>query len=304
MSQIFSPGGNQATVSHFAHKMHGGGTFGYNSSPGTVYFHPCNPEANVAMYRLHFLQNITSQSLTTFSFTGSVSGDAGSTGATGNWGYFGTALLFSRQSSGTTANSSNIISFYSNTFSYGVGYSATYSNSTNVSSMTLRFTTSAAASFISQIDGSGNITTGSSGTSNSSSFTSTTTAASTFSSTFIMSFASQVYSNIRALTVPFNTTLSAGEYWFAHLASTSSGSTNLPFQNICRPLSNPQMVVFTTNTAPYAALGNTATTGNTNFVQGWGSYGTSGNTTSTIPLTNISNLSQYQLWYNMVALTL
>jgi hypothetical protein len=35
--------------------------------------------------------------------------------------------------------------------------------------------------------------------------------------------------------------------------------------------------------------------------QGWGSYSSSGNTTTTFPLSNVSGMSNMQTWFNMMA---
>ena len=264
---------------------------------GTVYIQPFAANNYVSAYRLGLLQQVTTQAQTTMSFSGSVSASGTSSG-TGEWSQLQTYLLFSRQSTGTAAQSANLISFASTTWSAGVGMSESQSWSTNASSASVTVTTSGAVSFISQIGTNGGVTTGSFGTSGSTTFSSTSNAGNTFSSSFAMTFGSQVMSGIRPINVPFNVSLTPGEYWLGIIQSTASASTNMSLQQLVSFA--PGMVVYTTATSAYADFGATSTN-NSNMMQGWGSYSSSGNTTTTFPLSNVSGMSNMQTWFNMMA---
>jgi hypothetical protein len=193
-----------------------------------------------------------------------------------------------------------LFSLFSNTWSYGVGLSNSVSWSTNASSATVSYTTSGAISFLSSFDTAGGVTTGSFGTSGSASFSSTSAAANSFSSSAAATFASQVLSGYRPVIVPFGTSLVPGEYFLGLIFSTTTGSTNYPLsRNVAMPL--PGVVYYTTNTQGYLEIGGTASIASSNVKQGWGSYNGSANTTTTIPITAISNMSQYALWFNALA---
>jgi hypothetical protein len=264
---------------------------------GTLYLYPFELIQNQSMGRLQFLQQFTTQPTTTMSYSASVSAGSRSSG-TGLFGLLGTALLLSRVNTG--ANSSQAITFFSNTFSYGVGMSNSVSWSTNASSMTATVTTSAAISFASQFNTAGGMTTGSFGTSGSSSFSATTTGASSFSSSFVASFASLLLSSIRPIMVPFGTSLTPGEYYLGLLYSTSSASTNYALNQVVN-MGLPGIIHYSTNTQGYLEIGNSVSIASSNVRQGWGSYSSSGNTTTTLALTAVSGMSQYALWFNALA---
>lgn len=266
---------------------------------GTGYIQNFMVYDNLSLYRVQMMHQITTQPTSSQSYSASVSGGAGSTGATGRVGSTATMWFMSRQSTGTNANSSNLVSFYSNSFSQQLDMFATWSNSTNASSATLRLTTSAVLTFVSSI-GSNSWTTGTVTTSGSTSFTSTSTNGQTFSSSFGHSFASLMLSGVRPVLVPMHTSLSPGKYWLAQNWSTSSGSTNLSLQRVLNVTFG--LVCFTTNTQGFLRIGATNTTANTNLTQGWGSHSATSQFTTTFPITNVSNMSQYQTWFNMQAL--
>ena len=278
-----------------------GGTTTQSNAVGTVYFYPFDIEQNVSMVRMQMMQQLTTQPQTTFSVSASVSAGTASSG-TGSWALSGTVQLFSRQATGTNANSSNLISFFSNSYSYGIGMSASVSWSTNASSATASLTTSQGVTYLASINSTGGASTGSTTTSGTTTFSSTSNAANSFSSSFVASFASNVLSGVRPIIVPFGTSLSPGEYFLGHIQSSNSSTTN--YAGFPAALSAaPGMVHYTTNTTGYAEIGGTATLAGTNFRQGLGSYSSSGNTSTTFPLSNISGMSQYQLWFNMMNAT-
>lgn len=293
----FKGPGDDAIVRYFEPPVRGA-TSSQSLSNGTVYFQPFVVEEQVSMYRLHMENVLTTQATTTMSVSGSVSAGNASSG-TGRWGQTGTVMLFSRVSTGTAANSSQIVSFYSNSYSYQINLNESVSWSTNASSATVSYTTSGEISFISSIDSLGGKTTGSFGLTGSASFSSTSTNANSFSSSTVMSFASAVMSGIRPLMVPFATSLTPGEYWLAHIQSSSSASTNYSLQRLVTLA--PGILFYTSNTSGYAEIGSTATIASSNVMPGWGSYSASSQTSTTIPLSQISNQSQFQTWFNMMA---
>ena len=273
---------------------------------GTVFFQPFFLEGPLTLNRMHFLQQVTTQATTTFSVTAQMSGGAQqSTDGNGSFGQSGTVMLFSRVSTGTNANSSRIISFYSNSYSNSIGHTVSATWSTNVgggtASCTLSWTTRASIGYVSQIGSDGAVTTTVSSSSGSSTLTSTSTTTGTYSQQYTGSFASLHMSQIRPIIVPFATSLSAGEYWLAHIQSTNTGSTNYSLNRICRV--NGSLIVYTSNTTANLAIGNSASFNSNIVMPGWGSYSSSGNTSTTIALSDISNNSQNQTWFNMMYLT-
>jgi len=277
-----------------------GGTTSQAQANGTVYFRPFAVANELSFFRAQMLGIVTTQGTTTMSISGSVSAGNATSGS-GSWGQSGTLQLFSRVSTGTDANSSRIISFYSNSYSYSIGLSNSVSWSTNASSATVSFTTAGQVGYIANIDSAGGITASSFSTTGSGSFSSSSTNVNSFSSSFAMTFASQVMSQVRPINVPFATSLSVGEYWMGHRQSSQTGSTNYSLQ--ARVQLAPGMVYYTTNTTGYAEIGSTVTIASNNIRQGWGSYSASSNTSTTIALSAISNMSQYALYFNLRALS-
>lgn len=265
---------------------------------GTMYVQPFFLETPIAGYRMQFVQSNSTQLASTMSISASVSGGSASSGS-GLWTVAGTVLLLSRQSTGTDAHSSNLRSYYSNTYSYGIGMSMSVSWSTNASSATASFSSSGAISFLSQIDSTGGTTSGSFGSTGSGSFSSTSTAAHSFSSSSAFTLGQQVLSQFRPIMVPFNTTMSQGEWWLGHIRSSGSASTNYNLANVLT--FTPALVCYNSATAPYAEIGSSVTIAGSNYVQGWGSYGTSANSTTTFAISNISNNSNIQTWFNIQA---
>ena len=293
----------QYTASFFEPEIYGGTTTNAPAQ-GTVYFRPFFVNNYVNANQLRILQQMASQSATTLRYSASVSAGSASSG-TASFGLSGTAILFSRVSTGTNANSSLIASFESGTYSYGIGISESVSWSTNVSSMTASWTNSQAISFISSVDSIGGMTTGSFGTSSSSTFSSTSTNANSISSTFTNSFMSQVLSQVRPIIIPLGTTLSPGEYWLGIIQSTQTGSTNYSHQSVVMPASLG-LVYYTTNSTGYLEIGSNATIASSNLKWGIGSYSASSNTTATsgIPISQISNTTagfgNASLYFNLV----
>ena len=292
-----SGGGSPYTGSWFEPEVYGGTTTASNAM-GTVYFRPFELEEYLSINHIVVPQQVSSISATTASVSGSVSAGNASSG-TGSYGLSGTVWLMSQLSTGSVAQSSALVSFFSTNYSLGMGHSISASWSTNVSSATLSYTTSQAISFVSKIDVSGNFTTGSFGTSGSGSGSTTSTNANSFSTSFVASFASQVMSQVRPLLIPAGTSLSPGGYWLAHAQSSATGSTNLSLQRNLF-LSSPGIVAYTTNTSGYAEIGSSATIQSSNYRWGIGSYSASSNMTTAIPLSAISAQSNYSHYFNML----
>jgi hypothetical protein len=289
------------TNSFFANAVSGGPVTS-SLTNGTVFFEPFVISNNLSMYRLQMMFSNTTQSTSTVSVSASVSAGSASSGSA-SMGYSNTVMLFSRVSTGTNVNSSNIVSFFSNSWSYSNGLSASVSWSTNASSATASYSTSAAFGYLQNIDSAGGTTTSSFTTSFSTTFSSTSTNANSFSTSTGMTFNTAMASQVRQVMVPFATSLSPGEYWMANLVSTASATTNFGgFSNIVRI--NPQMIFFQPFGAGFAEIGYSATNASSGVLQGRGSYSASSQTSTTIPLSNISGLlSQAQLWFNVVAQT-
>ena len=271
--------------------------------PGMV-FEPFVVEDALSVYRLQMLGSVSTQSGSTVTLSASVSAGNASSG-TGSGGTSGTVVLFSRQITGTNASSSNLVSFYSNTYSMSLGESVSVSWSTNASSATASYTRSGAFGYIANINSTGGVTTSSNTTSNSGSFSSTSTNANSFSAQVTLTFGSLMMSNMRPIIMPFATSLNPGEYWLGHIQSTTANSTNI--SRLDRVANLPYGIVyFTTVNQGYIELGQTQSNATSNIQQGWGSITNTANTTTTIGMSQISGgaaQSPQRLWFNMMAAT-
>jgi hypothetical protein len=307
LSQSTGAAGSNATItimrnpptSYFEPPMRGQTLTGTQAN-GTVYVQPFWLEEAHTMYRMQILQSVSTQSATTCSLSYSFSSQT-SSNANNTWGQSGTVLLYSRVSTGTNASSSQLVSFFSASYSHSVGISHSITWSTNASSATASFTSTGQVQYNSSIDSVGGLTTSSFSTSGSGSTSSTSTNQNSSSWSHINSFLSSVMSGLRPILIPFATSLTPGEYWLAHIQSSASGTTNY---NHSRVVSiQPQLICYSTVTANIAEIGGTATLASSNIIQGWGSYSASSNTSaaSGIPHTAISPNSQLQTWFNMMA---
>jgi hypothetical protein len=266
-------------------------------------FQPFVVSAPIAMYRMYMYQSLASAQ-STFSMSGQVSQTTQYT-ANGSWGLSGTLALFSRVSTGTNTNSSRISSFYSNSYSASAGMNLTVSESvTNASTATVSYTYLLNAGYLVNIDSAGNITTGSTQTSNALSFSITTNANASVSTTAVCGvFIGDVYTGLRALPIPLNTTLTPGEYWMMYAVQSGTGSTNINFSN--QVTYAQSLMYYSTQAASnFLPWGSTTTTAGTNVQQGWGILASGTISNTTIALNTISNNSNYQLWFNMMAITL
>jgi hypothetical protein len=268
------------------------------NSNGTVYFQPFNLYVPLSMYRMQLFQSVSGQSATTASYSGSVSSQT-STAGNQTWGQTGTVLLFSRVSTGTNANSSRILSFFSQSYSHSVGISESISWSTNASSATVSGTTTGQCGYNSQIDSAGGLTTSSFSTSGSWSFSTTSTNQNSFSSSTVVTFLSGMMSGPRPIIIPFATSLSPGEYWLANIQSSNSNTTGYNHSRVVNI--QQQMVGANFITNQYIEIGNSAVVNSSNYIPGWGSYSASSQTSTTIPLSQISPNSGMQTYFNMMA---
>ena len=301
-----SVNGGNATVTIYEPQVYqsfyelpvGGATTTFAPTQGTFFLQPFYLNDVYSFARGNMIRDMTTQKTSSQSYSWSFSGgNAGSSG-TGQFGSTQTIMLFSRQSTGTAANSSNLISFFSTSNTMSMGMFASVSWAANVSSATMSVSTSNAFGFaFSQIGSNGAVTSGSTSSSGSTTASSTTTNANTSSSSYGNSFASAYFSSVRAQAFPFGVTMPSGEYWLGVQESTSSASTNYSLQNLVN-LGLVQVLGFTSNTFGYIDIGTQiATTANSNIVQGWGSGAISGVTTTTFPITSISNMSQARTYY-------
>lgn len=306
---VMMPGVGAASASAYTQSFFQPELFGTSGavsySNGTVYFRPFELNCNMAGVRAIVLQNFSSQSLTTFTVSGSISGGSASSGS-GSYGQTGTIAFFSRKNTATSAaDYSNIVSFSSGTWSMAFGQSISVSWSTNASSASVSWSTKGGLSYIDHIDGSGNVTTTSSTSSGSSTFSSTSTAAQSISSNYTMTLGSLMMSGWRYLEMPLGGgVIPPSEYWLMVALSTTTGSTNYSLNRLGLQLGLGFMH-YITSSQPYLEYGNTAGNATSNIRWGIGSYSASSNTTTTIALTQISSLaSNASLYFALIGETI
>lgn len=188
---------------------------------------PFQVNSPLTFYRAMALESITSL-VSQITYRCMVSNSQGSTGGTASIGSSFTFGLYSRVSTGTNANSSNIISFASTSWTRSLGASITYSNATNVS--TASATMSSTFNYgwqLNNLDSAGNATSSATGGGSSFSTSSTTNAQSTFTQTASYNSHLLYMTGLRAFDIPMATYLSPGEYWAGIQMSTNSGSTGI-----------------------------------------------------------------------------
>ena len=289
-------GGGGYTNTWFQPEIYGN-TMTTAHANGTLYMRPFELQGYMDIDKYIVQQMFSSQLSSTLSMSASVSAGSASSGS-GSWGQTGTVILFSRVNTNeTNASYNSIVSFGSDSYSMSAGYSASVSWSTNASSATASFTTSWQLGFVSQIDGSGGVTYGNTGTSGSTTFSSTSTNANSFSSSYVMSAPYQVMSGMRPIFIPAGIDAVPGEYWFGMIQSTQTGSTNMSLQ---RPLllASSGILYFTASSNnSYLEYGNTANISSSNWRLGFGSYSASSNTTGQIPLSAFTSMSSNASMY-------
>lgn len=167
---------------------------------------------------------------------------------------------------GTGTNSTRLESYYSNSMTLGISQNYSYSYSGHASwttnsscTYTARATAGHSISFgaISQINSTGGFTTTQwTGTQSSTASVTTTGATTVTTSTSVSCSATigSVLSGLKAMIMPFGTTLSAGGYWLGDIAITSSTSAGSNVSNATISRMN-----LTTQTSAYWPMGFTTT---------------------------------------------
>jgi hypothetical protein len=112
-------------------------------------------------------------------------------------------------------------------------------------------------------------------------------------------------SGIRPLFVPLaGSNVTPGEYWIGMIQSTTTGSTNYSLNRVAM-MTTPGMLYFTGSTNSYAEIGNSVFITTSNYRPGFGSYSASTQTTTAIPLSQISTqASNGSLWLAVIGKTL
>jgi hypothetical protein len=292
---------NYASYFEPADRMGAGLIYSTMPSLASMFLTPFEVYNYVSAYRMMIIDSASTYASSVSGFN-AVSESQGSTSGTASVGHSMTFALFSRQSSGTNANSSNLVSFTSVTRSQQFGATGKTSISTNISTGSATVCTSFSMNFIANIDSTGGITSSSTSISGSTSSSYTTTLASTSSFSFAMT-APQVYvTGGRVHDVPMPFSLSPGEYWFGMQYSSTSGGQS--FTNMgCISFNFAPAILTSSPTSLYNAGLSAASQNTTNAEQGCGSV-SSALTTTTVPMTAIHQFSGWQTWFNMLADTL
>lgn len=237
----------------------------------------------------------TSDGATTASASTSVS-----LGNTNSYIFSASAALYAP---GAGASSTRLESYYSNSLTFGATEAYTYRYSGHASFSTnhtysARATAGHSVSFgaISQIDTAGNFTTTQwTGTQSTTASVSTTSAASVTTSTSVSCSATigSVLSGLKAMVMPFATSFSAGGWWLADIAitsSTSSGS-NLSVATISR-------MNLTTQTSAYWPMGFTTSNKSNMLFMGQGALSVqTAALPATIAFSDISARSNEQYFF-------
>ena len=205
----------------------------------------------------------------------------------------GTMAMYSRVDTNETGASYNSIkSFDSKTFSIGAGYTLSQSQSTNVSSATVSYSSTMGVSYVGQIDGAGGFTTTFASTTGSGSFSSTSTGAGTFGSSRTFGDLNNYISGIRPAWIPAaGSGMPPGEYWMGYQFQTTSGSTGSYSLNAVAQLSLPGMLFYTASSNNYLELGNPTALTTSNWRLGFGSISASSLTTGNIAMSQISTMA-------------
>ena len=114
-----------------------------------------------------------------------------------------------------------------------------------------------------------------------------------------MSFPYAHLSGVRPTIFPGDgNTIGPNDYWLGVIQSSASGSTNMSLQR--NAAMTPGMLYFTGSTNPYAEIGNSVAITTSNQRLGFGSYSASSQTTTAIPLNQVSTMaSNASLWFAM-----
>lgn len=226
--------------------------------------------------------------LVSLSLNAAISGSTNHTGTRSNvWTYNETLGLFTR---GLGTNSTNLYSYMSNSWSFGVTESVSIQTTNAATNMSVG--ASYTLGFVSQIDTNGGFTSGTFGSTASSSSASTS-----------VSVANPI-SNVTGVllgNMPFGSTLlSAGDYWLGIVGQTGATSGGTATTNAS--LSN---IVLTNFNQDLARLGQTATANSNTLIPGNGAFSvqTAAFPTS-LPINAISNNSNVSLYGNFLNLSM
>ena len=269
------------------------GTTSFPPGLGSWYFEPFNLPANLSGGRLNQVVSYPNSSAVLVA-SGSVSFSSLTTGSRSvSISYANTAALYSL---GVGTNSTQLQSFWSNSFSIGIAQSVSVSSG----AASLSVTNAVTVSYVASIDASGGYTTTSLAAS-----TNVTTAALAMDVSAVtagISSAINLLSGFVVQPVGFNTTIGPGNYWLAQaysLASTTAGTSASAFSLI-----NMQAL-----SAPAQSLriwGQTVSTSGSQLYPGAGVYSTaSGVAPSTVAFSDVrfagTNMRQY---FNVVNSTI
>ena len=279
-------GGAQFTGSYWLPELYGASTI-FAPIAGSLHMQPVTLGGGLNVNYIQYHHSFSSVS-TTMSISASVSAGNASSGS-GSWGQTATAYWFSRVDTNKTAASFNHVkTFDSKSYSISAGYGISASWSTNVSSATCSWTTSAAIGYISQIDTAGGVTTTATTSSASSSFSSTSTNANSFSSSYIMTFVWGRLSGVRPLYIPqAGSNLSGGEYWLGLVQTNNTGSTNYAALTRLMPSLIPNQIHFTASSNSFLEVGNVNAVTQSLWRLGRG-VGDTASVTTNYPLTALS----------------
>lgn len=245
-----------------------------------------------SLYFQHFeapeMQVCRVDRLISLSINAAVSGSTLATGTRSNvWTYNETVGLYTR---GTGTNSTNLYSYMSNSWSFGITESVSIFTTQNA--LTAGLAQSYTLGFPANIDTNGGVTT--------STFSS---ASSTQSAGVTVSQANQIsnVSGLLRLDVPFGSTLlSGGDYWLAIVGRTATTTGGTSTNN--GSISN---IVLTNFNAGLQRLGQTATATSNTLIAGNGVFSAqTSQFPSSVAINAISNNSNVSLYGNFMNLSL
>jgi hypothetical protein len=213
-------GANPTTVSFYENYHHGNvnvTAVATNNTLGaaSLWVMPFVVSAPVSFYRGMMMEQLSTAG-TVITYPRVVSNSQGSSTASGSQGDTFTAAIYTRVSTGTNANSSNLITYLSNTWTRSFGVGVTYSNATNAS--TCSATVSYAQSIgwnLANMDSAGGVTSGSVtyGASSSASTSSTAQTTVTTTANYVNPYGWSGLSAAMIFDLPLSGSFSPGEYW-------------------------------------------------------------------------------------------
>lgn len=266
-----------------------GATGGQTLAAGTLYLFPFHVEAGAVNFCHIEITQSAASLLSTATATCNASNatwessyTTGLTVATKR-----TLVLFSRESTGNNAASSNIVSFGSASASYALQAAISLSGRKSATNSTASWSASNTFSIIypNVIDTLGDVTYATA------SFTSGSSSSTRASNTSISAFTFPLGGNfsvgiggVRQFAAPLTGNLSQGQYWLGIIESTAATGN---------AISGAVSLVGATHfvaTSGIINFGQTAVQASQGIKQGWGSYSASTDTAGSIALSNVSQL--------------